>query len=216
MRLVTLAAAIAATGVFAATHAWGQAAQPNKVGIVNISAAIVSTGDGQKAVGELQSKFAPKKAEIDKRNSEVEQLKSQLSRGANTMSDEQKQKLMREIDARTKQLTRETEDAQAELDQEQQKIQQELGQRMFAVIDKYAKDNGFSLILDVSSQQSPVLFASDSINITQAVVDIYNKNSPSAVSSSAPASGTPAAAKPATPSPAAKPVTPAKKPPAAK
>ncbi|MFN0167090.1 MAG: OmpH family outer membrane protein [Bryobacteraceae bacterium] len=216
MRLVNQAASLAATGVFAATLVWGQAAQPSKVGIVNMSAAIVSTNDGQKAVGALQSKFAPKKSEIDKKSSEVEQLKAQLSRGANTMSDEQKQKVMREIDSRTKQLTRETEDAQAELDQEQQKIQSELGQRMFAVIDKYARDNGFSLILDVSSQQSPVLFASDSINITQAVVDIYNKNSPSAVSSSAPPAAIPAAAKPAVPSPATKPVTPAKKPPAAK
>lgn len=212
MRLVNQAAGVAAVGIFAATLVWGQAAPPTKVGIVNISAAIVSTTDGQKAVGELQSKFAPKKSEIDKKNSEVEQLKAQLSRGANTMSDEQKQKLMREIDTRTKQLTRETEDAQAELDLEQQKIQQELGQRMFAVIDKYAKDNGFSLILDVSSQQSPVLFASDSINITQAVVDIYNRNSPGAVSSSAPPAAKPAAV----PSPAAKPITPAKKPPAAK
>lgn len=213
MRLVNLAAGIAATGIFAASQVWGQAAQPSKVGIVNISAAIVSTNDGQKAVGDLQTKFAPKKAEIDKKNNDVEQLKAQLSRGANTMSDEQKQKLMREIDARTKQLTRETEDAQAELDQEQQKIQQELGQRMFAVIDKYAKDNGYSLILDVSSQQSPVLFASDSINITQAVIDIYNKNSPTAATSAPSAAP---AVKPATPPPAVRPVTPAKKPAAAK
>ena len=73
------------------------------------------------------------------------------------MSEDAKQKLMREIDQNTKSLNRETEDAQAELDQEQNKIMQELGQRIVAVIDKYAKDNGYALILDVSSQQTPVL-----------------------------------------------------------
>ena len=51
---------------------------------------------------------------------------------------------MREIDQDTKSLNRETEDAQADLDQEQNKIMQELGQRMMAVIDKYAKDNGYT------------------------------------------------------------------------
>ena len=59
------------------------------------------------------------------------------------MSEEAKQKLMREIDQNTKSLNRETEDDQAELDQEQSKIMQELGQRMMTVIDKYAKDNGY-------------------------------------------------------------------------
>ena len=34
-------------------------------------------------------------------------------------------------------------------------------QRIMAVISKYAKDKGYTLILDVSSQQTPVLFAAD-------------------------------------------------------
>ena len=119
------------------------------------------------------------------------------------MSAEQREKLMRDIDIKTKSLGRKTEDAQAELDQEQGKIMQELGQRMMAVIDKYAKDNGYSLILDVSSQQSPVLYAANSIDITREEIVLYDKNTPG------PVSGVAAA-------PAAPPATAAKKPAAAK
>jgi outer membrane protein len=61
------------------------------------------------------------------------------------------------------------------------------------VIDKYARDNGFALILDVSSPQTPVLYAANSIDITQAIVELYDKNAPSAQAPATPS------AKPATP-----------------
>ena len=175
-----------------------------KVGIIHIQNAIISTKDGQKAASELQSKFAPKKAELEKKQTQISQLQDQLRKGSNTMSEDAKQKLMREIDQNNKSLTRETEDDQAELDQEQNKVMQELGQRMMAIIDKYAKDNGYSLILDVSSPQTPVLYATNSIDITQDIVALYDKNAPAATSSTAPAKPgaaivPPAAAKPAPP-----------------
>ena len=178
--------------------------QPTKVGIIHIQQAIISTKDGQKAAADLQQKFDPKRRELEKKQGEIQALQDQLRRGANTLSEEARQKLMREIDARTRSLNRETEDAQDEFDQEQQKILQELGGRLMQVIDKYARDNGFALILDVSSPQTPVLYAANSIDITQAIVDLYDKNSPSA---QAPATAAP---KPVTP--AAKPATPPKPP----
>ena len=167
-----------------------------KVGIIAFQNAIISTKDGQKAAADLTAKFAPKKGDLEKKQSTIAQLQDQLRKGTNTMSEEAKQKLMREIDQTTKSLNRETEDAQAELDQEQNKIMQELGQRIIAVIDKYAKENGYSLIVDVSSQQTPVIYAANSIDITQDIIALYDKNAPSAASSSS-------AAKPATPPPAA-------------
>ncbi len=56
-----------------------------------------------------------------------------------------------------------------------------------AVIDKYATDNGFAIIIDVSSQQSPVLYAATSIDITREVVGLYDKNAPGAAAPAAPA-----------------------------
>jgi outer membrane protein len=169
-----------------------------KVGIIHIQNAIIGTKDGQKAAADLTARFGPRKAELEKKQSTITQLQDQLRKGSNTMSDEAKQKLMREIDQNTKSLNRESEDAQAELDQEQNRIYQELGQRLVAVIDKYAKDNGYALILDVSSQQTPVLYATNSIDITQDIIALYDKNAPApATSSTKPATPPPAAAKPA-------------------
>jgi outer membrane protein len=187
--------------------AYAQGAATTKVGIIHIQNAIISTKDGQKAAKDLQDKFAPTRARLEKKQADVEADRSKLSQGSNAMSAEQKEKLMRDIDQKTKSLNRDTEDAQAELDQEQGKIMQELGQRIMAVISKYSKDKGYTLILDVSSQQTPVLFAADEFDITGDIVKLYDQNAP-APSTGAPKTSMPApmgAPKPPTPKPAATP-----------
>ena len=177
--------------------------------MINIQGAIISTKDGQKAAGEIQSRFNPKKAELDRRQGELGQLQDQLNKGRNTLSEEAQQKLVREIDQKTKSLNRDTEDARAELDQEQQKLMGELFSRIQVVLDKYAKDNGYTLILDISSPQTPVMYASNTIDITREIIELYDKNAPAATSAApAPAAARPPAPKPAVP--AAKPAAPPK------
>ncbi len=179
--------------------AFAQGGTPTKVGIIHIQNAIISTKDGQKAGKELQAKFAPTRTRLEKKQADIEADRAKLNQGSNAMSADQKEKLMRDIDQKTKSLNRDTEDAQAELDQEQSKIMQELGQRIYAVIDKYSKDKGFSLILDVSSQQTPVLFASNDIDITSDIIKLYDQNAPAAGSAPAPPRPTISAPKPVAP-----------------
>lgn len=182
---------------------------PGKVGVINIQGAIVSTKDGQKAASEIQTRFNPKKAELDKRQSDIGQLQDQLNRGRNTLSEEAQQKLVREIDQKTKALNRDTEDARSELDQEQQKLMGELFSRIQVVLDKYAKDNGYTLILDISSPQTPVMYASNAIDVTREIIELYDKNAPSATAAApAPAVARAPAPKPAVP--VAKPAAPPK------
>jgi outer membrane protein len=187
-------------------YAQGGAPAGTKVGIINIQNAIFSTKDGQKALAELQAKFEPVRAKLTKKQQDLEADKAKLSQGANAMSADQKEKLMRDIDQKTKSLNRDTEDAQAEAEQEQGKVMQELGQRVMAVVNKYSKDHGFQLIMDVSSQQTPVLFADPAIEITGDIIKLYDQNSPGPVSSGSSAAPKPTTPKPtvSTPPPAAK------------
>ncbi len=180
--------------------AFAQAGPPTKVGIIHIQNAIGRTNDGQKAGDELKAKFAPKQSDVDRRQQELSQLEQQYRSGVNTMSDEARTKLARDIEQKRKLLQRDMDDAQQELEQEQNRILQELGQKMMVVIDKYASDRGFAMILDVSSPQSPVLYASNAIDITADIVDLYNKG---AAVTAAPSTTTRPPA--ATPKPAAAP-----------
>ena len=185
-----------------------QAQSPaQKVGIINIQNALITTKDGQKAAAELEAQAVPKRKELEAKEAQINALRGQLEKGQNTLSESSKQSLARDIDQKTKALKRDAEDAQADWNQEQQKVLQQLGQRVMVVIDKYAKDNGYQLILDVSSPQTPVLYASNTVDITKEIVELYDKNSPGPVSvsgSAAPASSS------AAPKPAAKPASPPK------
>ena len=194
--MVALGATVAALGQ----------TQPGKVGVINIQSAIISTKDGQKAAADLAAKYEPRRKDIETRSGEIGALKERLNKGANTMSEEAKQALVREIDQKTRTLQRDTEDAQTEFDQEQGRVLQELGQKMMAVIDKYARDNGYTLILDVGSPQNPVLYASNSIDITNDIVALYDKNAPSSKAAPTPAAPSGGAARPpaAAPKPATK------------
>ena len=154
------------------------ASAEQKYAVINIQGAIVSTKDGQKAAAELESKTAPKRKELEAKQNEINSLKDQLQKGQNTLSDAAKNDLYRTIDQKTKSLNRDMQDAQDEAEQEQQKVLQELGQKMMAVIDKYAKDNNYVLILDVSNPQTPVLYASNTIDITKDIIDLYDKANP--------------------------------------
>ena len=58
-------------------------------------------------------------------------------------------------------LKRDTDDANADLETEQQRMMAELVPKIMSVLNKYATENGFAVVLDISSQQTPVIFASN-------------------------------------------------------
>ena len=169
---------------------------PTKIAVIYLQGAIGNTKDGQKAVAELSAKTAPKKKEIDQKQSEIASLQDQLTKGANTMSDTAKNDLYKNIEAKKKNLQRDIEDAQAELDQDQQKILQEIGTKMQAVIERYAHDHGYVMVVDVSNPQSPIFYASPSIDITKEIIELYDQST--AAMGGAPKTGA-AAAPSATP-----------------
>jgi len=183
------------------------AQSPTKVAIINIQGAIVATKDGNKAREAMNAKFGPRAKDMEGRNAEIQKLRETFNKGANTMAPDAREKLSRDIDDKQKKLQYDSEDLNTEMEQEQGKLVNEIGQRMIQVIDEYAKGQGFAVVLDVSTQQSPVLWAANGIDITQQIVDLYDKKfgagAPPATANPGATSATPGAAKPATPPPAA-------------
>lgn len=174
---------------------WGAFAQsaPVKVATIQVQNAILSTNDGKKASAELAAKFNPKKAEFDKLQADVAAKQDALKKGQATMSEDAKGKLQREIETANTKLQRDMQDAQADLDEDQQKIMQEVGNKMMAVIDKYAQSNGIAMVVDVSNSQTPVLWAAPSIDITAEIVKLYDQANPATAGASSAPAAAPAA-----------------------
>ncbi len=190
-------------------------AQQQKVGTISVQSALVATKEGQKAAAELEAKAGPKRKEIEAKQNEINGLKDQLQKGANTLSDAAKNDLYRTIDQKTKNLNREMQDAEDEMQQESQKVLSQLSQKLLAEIKKYAADHGYTLVIDVSNPQTPVLVASDAFDITRDIVALYDRDngggasapasSKPPINTSAPASTPAAAARPGTAAPVRKP-----------
>src|SRR5580698_5154024 len=171
--------------------AWAQAQAPLKIGVIDMQAALLSTKDGQKAVAEMKAKFAPKEQEFQKRQQDLQAKREQFRKTENTISEEAKATLARDIDAMTKNLQRDTDDARQDVDQEQQRVLNELGQKMMQVLTKYSADKGLTMVFDLSGQPNNVLFASSSIDITNDIIKMYDSAAP-VTPSAAPASKPPA------------------------
>ncbi len=166
-QLAALAAAflLGAAAVSAQTAAPGSASA-GKIGVINVRQAIAGTAEGKQAGAELQSQFAPRQNELERKQDEYQE----------------------DVNA-----------AQAD-------VFDRIGRKMIDVLDRYARENGYVAILDSSAQNTPILFASTNIDVTQDIVRLYDQAYP--VKGGAAASTTPAAKpaqKPAAQPPAAKP-----------
>jgi outer membrane protein len=175
----------------------GSAAGPSKVAILYLQNAMLSTGEGKKAATELQGKFTPRRSTLEKRQADIQAMQDQLKKGGATMSDDAKNKMARQIEVDAKALQRDADELNADADQEQGRVFQDLSQKLYAVVSQYATQNGYAVVLDVSNnQQSPILWAAASTDITNDIVKLYDQAHPAAAAA-APAA--PAAARPAPP-----------------
>jgi outer membrane protein len=189
--------------LLAAALALGAQAQTQKIGVLNMQDALVATKDGQKAVADLRSKYSPKDQELQKRQQELTAKQEQYRKTQNTISETAKATLERDIDSMQRTMQRDVDDVKQDMDADQQRMVNELGQKMMQVISKYAADNQFTAVFDVSGQPNNILYASNTADITQAVIALYDKAAPvtpSAPPSKAPAT-TSAAPRPATSAP---------------
>jgi outer membrane protein len=175
--------------------------KPIRVAIMNIQAAIAQCNEGQDAAKVLRDKFAPKRNDLEKMQREINDLQNQLKNQEKTLTEDAKAKLLRSIDDKTRAFNRSNEDATTEFQQAEQDAINEIGRKMLAVINDHAQKSGYTVVLDVSSPQTPVLYADPTTDVTQKIIELFNESS-KAKSSSTP---TDPASKPAAAAPAAKP-----------
>jgi outer membrane protein len=191
----------------AAPAAAAAPAGPAKIAVIAFQLAVAQTNEGQRDFADLQKKYAPKEASLKALSDEIDNLTKQLQTQGATLSETERASKAKMIDDKKKQLDRETEDLRNDGQQDMQDLYNSLASKVYDVMQSYAEQQGFTMVLDISPQQSPVLYASDGSNITKQVIDAYNVKS----GVPAPAAQTGEAPKPKPATPAAKPATSAPK-----
>ncbi len=151
-----------------------------KIGVIAFQAALAQTNEGQRDMADLKKKFEPKRAEFKALSDEIDSLTKQLQAQAEKLSDVERASKAKVIDDKKKKAKRLGEDAQTDFQHEMQEMYSTLAQKVYDTLAGYAKQEGYTLVLDVSEsqQQAPlVLYASPSTDVTKAIVDAYNTKS---------------------------------------
>ena len=164
--------------------------------MIDVRSAIVSTAEGKLASAELQSQFASRQTELENLNKQLNDLRQRLQASQGKLSPDEEGRLTQQGQRFTQQLERKQTEYQEDVNAAQGEVIDRIGRKLVDVLDRYARENGYVAIFDSSAQNSPILYKSTQIDITQDIVRLYDQAYP------VKAATTPAQPKPA-PKPAA-------------
>lgn len=143
-----------------------QADARSRVATLNAQAAIRATHDGQAAAAELKRKFGAEQTRLSNEEREIDNLRRQLEGDAS---------LKDRIDALSARHRRAAEELQRKVDEEQTRILKELNAKLLVVVEKYAHQKHFEIVLDESDPRTPIYWRSKATDVTAEVIKRYDQ-----------------------------------------
>src|SRR3954469_516048 len=99
---LSIAASAQAVNTGSAIAPTGNAAGTNRIGVINIQAAIVNTNEGKRDFEALTKKFEPTQSKLKTLNDEIENDKKQLQAQQDKLNDDARAKAVRDIETKQK------------------------------------------------------------------------------------------------------------------
>jgi outer membrane protein len=160
-------------GTAQTTNSPGQT-KPQDFATVSFNAVVLQTAEAQKSLGALQARFAPKEDHLKALNGEVEALRKQLAANA-TLSDSDRTTRERSLESKERQLEREADDFKAESQSESEQIFQRVAQKVYAFLQTFSQQHGYTLVIERGSDANPVVwYAAANTDITDELIKAYN------------------------------------------
>ena len=152
----------------------GVAAAQAKVAVVNIQQAIVQTAEIKKASAELEAKYKPRQAAMDKLRKDLDEIQQKLQAGQGKLTPQAESELNVQAQRKQRDLQRLGQDMQEEVDAERNDILGKTGQKMTAVVRKLADARGFDLVVEAQA----ILFVRPALDLTTDATAEYDKAYP--------------------------------------
>jgi outer membrane protein len=186
----TLLVTVALPAVMLAQATAVPSTTPNVV-TVSFNAAVLQTAEAQRELASMQTKFAPRQAQLKSLNDEIEGSRKQLQTTADKLSDAERATREKSLSEKEKQLQREAEDFKNDSDSESQQLFQRVAQKVYTFLQTYAQQHAYAVVVERGSDSAPVVwYAAANLDITDELIKAYNAE---------PSSTTPASTKKAAP-----------------
>jgi Skp family chaperone for outer membrane proteins len=147
-----------------------------RVAVLNVRGAIVNTAEGKQAAAEMQSQLAPGQAQMDDLRKKIEDTEKRIQTGSTTLSDEERGRLDRQDQLYQNQARRLQDQISEEMQAYQADVFDRISRKMDDILRKYAGENGYSAVIDSSSQA--IVFVAPGADITEAIVKLYDQAYP--------------------------------------
>lgn len=152
----------------------GLASAQTKIAIINLQRAVLESDEIKKASAELEGRYKPRQAGMQKIEKELQGIQENLQKNAGKLTPQAEADLTAQGQRRQRELQRLTEDLQADVDRERTDILSKSSKQMTTVVSKLAADKGYDVVVDVSN----TVFFKSALEITSDALAAYNKAYP--------------------------------------
>ena len=178
-----------ALSVAAVTTVAQEPPAPVKIGVFDAARLSEETVEGKAVQARLTSFRDKKQAELAALEKAIADMQSQLTTQSLSLSADKRAALEKDMQRKALELSQGREGATREMQMELQEAQGKFQEQLLAVVDQFGRDEGFVVILE----KGLVAFASQSIDVTTALVDRFNHMVPAKSEPAAAATAPPAA-----------------------
>jgi outer membrane protein len=144
-----------------------------KIGTVDMQKALQTVESGKKAKSQLEKEFNAKKKEVQTEEASIRKMGEELEKQSLVMNEEAKNKKRSELQQRIMKLQEGTARSQAELQQKERDLTKPIIDKLRQIIAELAKQKGYSVVLE--KNENTVLFSQEKDDLTQQVVETFNK-----------------------------------------
>ncbi|MGA1862424.1 OmpH family outer membrane protein [Deferribacter thermophilus] len=151
----------------------GSAYAELKIAVVNMQKALDECDAGKAAVEEMKKLYSAKQQEINEKQNELKRMQEEINNQSSLLSEDAKQAKLDDYQKKLKDLKRFVADSNEELKKKEQEFISKIATDLKEVVEKLGKELKYDIILEV--RESGVLYNSDKVDITNLVVERYNK-----------------------------------------
>jgi outer membrane protein len=155
---------------------WGMGASSSaaqqgvKIGVVDVQQVLNQSQRGLALKQKMEQEVAGRNKDLEARQQEVVKLQAEFEKQAPVLSEQAKREKSESIQKKVRDVRRMAEDAGRDFEKRLRETEMETTREIFAVIQEYGKDQGYSLIFERSS----IVYSSTAVDLTAEIVKRFD------------------------------------------
>ena len=148
--------------------------KPLKIALIDVQRLVTDSAYGKEALAKLKKLNDDKVAEGKAKQEEIEGLRKRLNEGRLSLAEDKIAELEKQLEDRVISFRRFSDDADRELQKAREATLADVERKVMPVIEQVGKEFGYTLVFN--KFQSGLVYADDSSDITQLVVQRFDAN----------------------------------------